>query len=99
MNTSFEALPAWLREPFVAIRESLTILFDTNHDQLARDVVASIPRPSGWSEEQLVAFDSSKAAILAGIDSLIAEEIASNPLNSPEAKAMLALAAERRAAR
>lgn len=97
MNASFATLPEWLRAPFLPMRENLTLLFDLGRDELAREVIEALPHPAGWTQEQLADFDQAKAGILAGIDALIADAAANDPLRSPEAVAMAALAAERRA--
>ena len=97
MNAGFTGLPEWLQVPFLPFQENVILLLDGGHDDLARRVVAAIYPPTDWSEEQISAFNQAKTGILAGIDSLIADAVASNPLNSPEALAMLSLAAERRA--
>lgn len=97
MNAGFIALPEWLRSPFEPMRENLTLLFDASRDDLALAVVQAIPTPAGWTEEQVAAFDSAKAGIISGIESLMADAVANDPLRSPEALAMIAAAAERRA--
>lgn len=97
MDAGFTGLPEWMQVPFLPFQENVILLLDGGHDDLARRVVAAIHPPADWTTEQCAAFDQAKTDILAGIDSLIADVVASNPLNSPEALAMLALAAERRA--
>lgn len=97
MNAAFLALPEWLRSPFEPMRENLTLLFDANRDDLALAVVQAIPTPAGWTDEQAVEFEAAKAGIISGIELLMADAIANDPFRSPEALAMIALAAERRA--
>jgi hypothetical protein len=96
MNAAFLALPDWLVVPFLPMKETLTILFDLKQDQLARDVISAIPQPASWTQEQLQQFDTAKASIIAGIDSLIADTEANDPMRTPEAIAQIAAAEARR---
>ena len=98
MNAAFLDLPHWIREAFGPVRDSVSILLDRSDDALARSLVEAIPPPNGETPERLAEFAAAKAAMLAGINGLIAATEAANPLLSPEAQAMAALAAERRAA-
>jgi hypothetical protein len=97
MNSTFLALPEWLQTPFVPFQENVSLLLDGGNDDLARRVVAAIYPPPNWLVDQISAFDVAKTDILSGIETMIADTDAANPLNSPEALAMLALAAQRRA--
>jgi hypothetical protein len=97
MNSAYENLPQWIAQSFSPIRDAVSILFDRCDDILARDLVLSIPIPSNLTQNQEAEFSQSKSAMIAAIDLIINIAIESNPLNSPEAIAMLALSAERRA--
>lgn len=97
MNTYFYSLPNWLKEPFLPLRENLSILFDIDRDDLAISIIDSIPTPSGWTNEQIEAFNTAKITIKTNIESLIQDKILNDPLQSEESLAMIAAAAERRA--
>jgi hypothetical protein len=98
MNAGFTGLPEWLQVPFLPFQENVILLLDGGHDDLARRVVAAIYPPTDWTAEQITAFDEAKAEILAGIDDLMADAEANDPLRSPEAIALIEDAAERRSA-
>lgn len=98
INDAYFALPTWIGEAFLPIRDAVAILFDRGDDALARDLVAAIPAPAGLDDQRTAEFAAAQSALLNGIDGLITATEAANPLRSPEALAMAALAAERRAA-
>jgi hypothetical protein len=97
MNSHYFSLPTWIAEGFLPLRDAVSILFDRGDDALARNLVAAIPAPAGIDEQRSVEFAASQSSLLNGIDQLISTTDAGNPLRSPEALAMAALAAERRA--
>jgi hypothetical protein len=97
MNAAFESLPEWLREPFTPVRDAVILLLDRGLDETAKGLVEVIQCPTEWNSEQEAMFTQVRASMLSGIDALIAATEAADPLRSPEALEMVALATERRA--
>lgn len=85
MNAQFEYLPDWLREPFAPVRDAVTILMDELRDREAAALVAAIPVPADFTEEQAATFVAVREQMAAGIEALIPP----NPLDSDEARAVL----------
>jgi hypothetical protein len=80
MAADFETLPQWLRDPFEPFRDTVVLLMERRQEELARNLIAAIPTPAGFDESQVSAFSAAVAAILSGLDAIIA----ARPCNQPE---------------
>lgn len=80
MAAEFEALPQWLRDPFEPFREVVAGLIERRQEELARHLIAAIPTPAGFDENQVSAFSAAVTAMLSGLDAIIA----ARPCNQPE---------------
>lgn len=96
MNEAYFSLPQWIADEFLPVRDTVSILLDQNQDELAISLVNAIPVPANITETQITEFVSAKTAMIGGIQALITIREQENPFNSPEALAMLELAAQRR---
>lgn len=80
MAADFDALPQWLRDPFEPFREVVAGLLDRRQEELARNLIAAIPTPAGFDQDQVTAFSAAVATMLSGLDAIIA----ARPCNQPE---------------
>lgn len=80
MAEDFETLPQWLRDPFEPFREVVAGLIERRQEELARNLIAAIPTPAGFDENQVSAFSAAVTAMLFGLDAIIA----ARPCNQPE---------------
>lgn len=96
MDAEFAAFPEWVKLQFLPFRETLTILFDKRLDYLAKGVIEAIPQPADKTQTELDQFNSAKASVLSGIESLIVDSELNDPLRSPENIALRELADQRR---
>ena len=96
MNEAYFSLPQWIADEFLPVRDAVSILLDQKQDEVAVSLVNAIPVPANITETQITEFISAKTAMIGGIQALITIREQENPFNSPEALAMLELAAQRR---
>lgn len=96
MNQTYFSLPQWIADGFLPIKDAVSVLLDQNQDEIAVLLIDTIPIPANITETQVTEFVSAKTAMINGIETLISIREQENPFNSPEALAMLELAAQRR---
>ena len=96
MNEAYFSLPQWIADEFLPVRDAVSILLDQNQDELAISLVNAIPVPANITETQITEFVSAKTAMIGGIQALIADFIANDPLRSPLNIAERELADQRR---
>lgn len=97
MNQAYFSLPQWIADGFLPVRDTVSFLLDQNQDEIAVSLIDTIPIPANITETQITEFVSAKTAMISGIETLITIREQENPFNSPEALAMIELAAQRRA--
>jgi len=65
--------PAWIRGPFDASYQSAVSLLDRRDIDAAIAIITYVPIPIAYDEEQLAAFETVRATLLAGLESLTPE--------------------------
>jgi hypothetical protein len=65
--------PAWIRGPFDASYQSAVSLLDRRDIDAAIAIITYVPIPIAYDEEQLAAFETVRATLLAGLESLSGE--------------------------
>jgi hypothetical protein len=65
--------PAWIRGPFDASYQSAVSLLDRHDIDAAIAILAYAPVPSAYDADQLAAFESVRATLLAGLEALRGE--------------------------